>query len=97
MRMPYLKCIAQLSRQSWRKTGQKQGSSQFMTKEEISEEDDNTVVNIPICFDGTWSKRGYTVNHGIGFVISVGPFKVLDYVIISKVCNTCIQKKIISE
>ena len=64
-----------------------------MTKEEISEEDDNTVVNIPICFDGTWSKRGYTVNHGIGFVISVGPFKVLDYVIISRYATLVYKKK----
>ena len=41
-----------------------------MKEEGISEENDDTVVNIPISFDGTWSKRGYTANHGIGFVIS---------------------------
>ena len=41
-----------------------------MKEEGISEENDDTVVNIPISFDGTWSKRGYTANHGIRFVIS---------------------------
>ena len=41
-----------------------------MKEEGISEENDDSVVNIPISFDGTWSKRGYTANHGIGFVIS---------------------------
>ena len=36
-----------------------------MADEGISEEDEDTVVDIPISFDGTWSKRGYTANHGI--------------------------------
>ncbi|KAM7438619.1 hypothetical protein ABFA07_011879 [Porites harrisoni] len=36
-----------------------------MADERISEEDEDTVVDIPISFDGTWSKRGYTANHGI--------------------------------
>ncbi|CAH3019405.1 unnamed protein product [Porites evermanni] len=31
-----------------------------MADEEISEEDEDTLVDIPISFDGTWSKRGYT-------------------------------------
>ena len=64
-----------------------------MKEEEISEEDDDTIVNIPISFDGTWSKRGYTANHGISFVISAATGKVLDYEVISKVCNACIQNK----
>ena len=36
-----------------------------MADEGISEEDEDTVLDIPISFDGTWSKRGYTANHGI--------------------------------
>ena len=38
-------------------------------------------------------ERVITANHGIGFVISAATGKVLDYEVISKVCNTCIQKK----
>ena len=32
---------------------------------------DQENFEIPESFDGTWSKRGYTANYGIGFVISV--------------------------
>ena len=38
-----------------------------MAEEGISDDNDVT-VDIPISFDGTWSKRGYTANHGLGFV-----------------------------
>ena len=52
------------------------------------DDDDNvTIVDIPISFDGTWSKRDYTVNHCIGFVISAATGKVLDFDVISKVCQ----------
>ena len=52
------------------------------------DDDDNvTNVDIPISFDGTWSKRDYTVNHCIGFVISAATGKVLDFDVISKVCQ----------
>ena len=65
-----------------------------MTEEGISAGDEDTVINIPVSFDGTWPRRGYTANHGIGFVISAATGKVLDCEVISKVCNTC-KKKII--
>ena len=75
----------------------KQGNSAEARKLAILEEgidddndddDDNvTIVDIPIRFDGTWSKRGYTVNHCIGFVISAATGKVLDFEVISKVCH----------
>ena len=65
-----------------------------MIEQGVSAGDEDTVINIPVSFDGTWSRRGYTANHGIiGFVISAATGKVLDYEVISKVCNTCIQKK----
>ena len=31
------------------------------------DEDEDITVDIPISFSGTWSKRGYTANHCIGF------------------------------
>ena len=37
------------------------------------------VIKIPVSFDGTWSKRGFTANFGVGFVISVDTGQVLDY------------------
>lgn len=64
-----------------------------MTEEGINAGDEDTVINIPVSFGGTWSRRGYSANHGIGFVISAATGKVLNYEVISKVCNTCVQKK----
>ena len=54
-----------------------------MTEEGISAGDEDTVINIPVSFDGTWPRRGYTANHGIGFVISAATGKVLDCEVIS--------------
>ena len=42
---------------------------------------------------GTWSKRGYTANHCIGFVISAATGRVLDFEVISKLCQQCTQMK----
>ncbi len=51
--------------------------------------DDETFVDAGIHFDGTWSKRGFTAIHGIGFIISVDTGEVLDYYICSKYCSKC--------
>ena len=65
-----------------------------MLEEALDDDDDNvTIVDIPISFDGTWSKRGYTANHCIGFVISAATGRVLDFEVISKVCQQCTQMK----
>ena len=61
--------------------------------EEGIDDDDVTTVDIPISLDGTWSKHGYTANHCIGFVISAATGKVLDFEVISKVCQQCTQMK----
>ena len=47
--------------------------------------------NLPVSvsFDGTWAKRGFTSNHGVGFVISTDTGKVLDYSVVSKACSAC--------
>ena len=57
--------------------------------------DNNTEINIgiPVSFDGTWSKRGFTANHGVSFVISAETGKVLDCEVVSKFCSACVQKK----
>ena len=46
-------------------------------------------LNIAVSFDGTWSKRGFTANYGIGVVIAVETGEVLDYAIMSKSCEKC--------
>ena len=50
-------------------------------------------IDIAVSYDGTWSKRGYTANFGIGFVISVDTGEVIDYDFESKVCATCLERK----
>ena len=50
------------------------------------------IIDIAVCFDGTWSKRGFTANYGIGFFMSPEVAgKVLDVCVLSKVCEICKQ------
>lgn len=50
---------------------------------------DTSIIDVCVTFDGTWSKRGYTANHGVGIVISVVTGEVLDCEALSKVCGEC--------
>ena len=50
-------------------------------------------IDIAVSFDGTWSKRGFTTNFGVGLVISVDSGQVLDYDFASKICVQCSKKK----
>lgn len=52
-------------------------------------EDDETIVDLAVSFDGTWAKRGYTSNFGVGVVISADTGEVLDREVLSKVCEEC--------
>ena len=54
---------------------------------------DTAIGEILVSFDGTWSRRGFSANHGISFLISASTGKVLDYECLSKICNMCTQKK----
>ena len=54
---------------------------------------DDTVVNVPVTFDGTSSKQGHTANYGFGFVLSVDTGEVLDYGFKSKICWECNSHK----
>ncbi|CAB3984028.1 Hypothetical predicted protein [Paramuricea clavata] len=51
--------------------------------------DDAEILDVAVSFDGTWSKRGFTANYGVGIVISADTGEVLDYVVLSKVCELC--------
>lgn len=59
----------------------------------LHQPNDNDVVEIGVSYDGTWSKRGYTANFGIGFVISVDTGEILDYDFESKLCMECSSAK----
>ncbi|XP_048590323.1 uncharacterized protein LOC116614896 isoform X3 [Nematostella vectensis] len=59
-------------------------------RKELQQSDiENTKTPAAVSFDGTWAKRGFTSNHGVGFAISADTGKVIDYSIVSKSCNAC--------
>ena len=62
-------------------------------REENPDLTEDDVIEIAVSFDGTWSKRGFTANFGVGFVISVDTGQVLDYGFASKFCHHCSRKK----
>ena len=51
------------------------------------------MVEVAVSYDGTWSKRGYTANFGVGFIVLVESGEVLDYDFESKLCMECITAK----
>ena len=55
---------------------------QAIQEECITDANDQMIISIPVSFDGSWSKRGYTTNHCVGFVISAATGKVLDLQVI---------------
>ena len=46
-------------------------------------------VNVPISFDCSWKTRGFYSNIGFGAAISTSTKKVLDYEILSRLCEKC--------
>lgn len=51
------------------------------------------ILDVAVSFDGAWAKRCFTSLTGILFVTSVDTGKVLDYHVLSKVCQKCSLKK----
>uniref|UniRef100_A0A1B6JRX1 Mutator-like transposase domain-containing protein n=4 Tax=Proconiini TaxID=565685 RepID=A0A1B6JRX1_9HEMI len=52
---------------------------------------DDTVVDIGVSFDGSWHKRGHTSNYGVGVVIELQTGLVIDYCVLSKYCQVCVN------
>lgn len=50
-------------------------------------------IDIAVSYDGSWQKRGFTSKYGVGCVIEVITGLVIDYVVLSKYCRVCQQKK----
>lgn len=61
----------------------------MLTNAGLDPNDPSNIADLAVSFDGTWSKRGYTANNGIGFAISADTGKVLDYAVHSKYCHQC--------
>lgn len=61
--------------------------------DENPEQANDDVLDVAVTFDGTWAKRGFTSLTGVVFVISVDSGEVLDYHVLSKVCQKCAIKK----
>ncbi|CAB3986304.1 Hypothetical predicted protein [Paramuricea clavata] len=62
--------------------------------DENPEQANDDVLDVAVTFDGTWAKRGFTLLTGVVFVISVDSGEVLDYHVLSKVCQICAIKKV---
>lgn len=60
---------------------------------ENGSEDDGSVLDVGVSFDGTWAKRGFTSLIGVVFAISIDTGEVLDYHVVSKTCQRCALKK----
>ena len=63
---------------------------QMMEENDTLQDDD--VIDVTVSFDGTWSKRGFSANHGVGVVISMDTGEILDRVSLSKVCGSCLNR-----
>ena len=61
---------------------------QLMMEEDPSISEDSP-IEVCVSYHGTWSKRGFSTNHGIGIVISMDTSKVLDKLELCKICNSC--------
>ena len=47
------------------------------------------MTNVTVSYDGTWHKRGFTSNYGVGVAIDVQIGLVLDYEVLSTHCHAC--------
>ena len=54
-----------------------------------NDDGDAPVVDVIPSFDGTWHKRGFTSNYGVGNVTDAMTGLVLDYEVLSKYCHAC--------
>ena len=57
--------------------------------------DNKTWTSVAICvsYDGTWMKRGFTSQYGVGVAIDILTGLVIDYEVMSLYCHGCIDNK----
>ena len=47
-----------------------QNQTEVKELDQKDNDSDQSVISIPVSFEGTWAKRGFTSNHGVGLVTS---------------------------
>lgn len=62
-------------------------------KEQDQSLTDNSIINLAMSFDGSWHKRGFTSNYGVGSVIHIDTGLVIKFHILSKYCHNCAVTK----
>lgn len=53
--------------------------------------DENTIQNVDVTYDGSWPQRGHSSLHGFGSVIDILTGFVIDFEVVSKFCHVCKQ------
>ncbi|GBO43982.1 hypothetical protein AVEN_219740-1 [Araneus ventricosus] len=51
------------------------------------------VIDVCVSYDGTWQNRGHTSLHGIGIVIDILTGLVIDFEVLSKFCQDCVNSE----
>ncbi|XP_033609282.1 uncharacterized protein LOC117282699 [Cryptotermes secundus] len=64
--------------------------SYIATDPSLSEDD---IIDITVSYDGTWQKRVFSSLYGIGAVIDVLTGLVIDFEVMSKYCDICVQQQ----
>lgn len=54
---------------------------------------ENSVIDLAVSYDGSWHKRGFTSNYGVGTIIHIETGLVLDFCVLSKFCRNCALTK----
>ena len=55
------------------------------------EEGEPDVLDICVSYDGTWMKRGFTSQYGVGVAIDILTGLVIDYEVLSLYCHACVE------
>ena len=71
------------------KISMSEAADQLHTKVDSEPSPEPKAVNVPISFDSSWKTRGFYSNIGFGAAISTSTNKVLDYEILSRICEKC--------
>ena len=59
--------------------------------EQVKETKYGTLAYIAVTVDGTWQRRGHSSKNGVVFIISMDTGEVLDYVVKTITCHTCLK------
>ena len=65
----------------------------YYVSKEISEPDENGVLDIDVSFDGTWLTRGHSSHVGVGFIMELYTGCVIDFEVLRNYCYSCKIKR----